>query len=505
MSKYSIAAMNKLVASDTSNYYNPNDSQVGQGITLNSDLISNVANSLWYKTSASIKYLQEFGGQLWMPEKQYQVGSIVWVNCVVNGNNTLIPLKCTANSSGRQYCIERPIIDSLTTQDSGYCYFNGNTINTTYWNSVLIDTNVEQSLTVATSSASGTGNSSFKFVKLIDFNQIRGWAEGDFVLKISNGSDRMMATVHVHSYGNTGIEVIIKDVMYSGTFRVDGAGNFLYVGYMGCVLSVDADKCLYLNLNRIHYLSSSSYNISIELSSGNIPLTLFETTKSTQWYGNEANVIVPFIQGASNTFTGCGAISYYYSELSTEMAFRSGLLSLKYNNLNPNSFLYPSVKKIVGSASIPNIEQRYLVQDSNVYGSNKNIEPELPNITGQFNYFYNPQSGRNQFPFVDRACVDNQPLDDHYFAKGLPNGGGQYGYEGCIDIVYWTNRNHGHIYNREQYPYGTGQYELRWDRRYSEFSVPALRIDASLCNPIYKVGGEVKPSSRVVYAYLKVW
>lgn len=519
MFNYETPAMNKLVASDTTNYYTPNENQVGQGITLNSDLVSNVANSLWYKTSASIKYLQEFGGQLWMPEKQYQVGSIVWVNCVVNGNNTLIPLKCTANSTGKTYCIENPILDTLTKQDSGYCFFNGNRINTTYWNSVLIDTNVEQKLSVRAKAGTSTNNSDFTFIKLIDFNQINGWAEGDFVLKLANGPDRMMATVHVHSYGNTGIELIIKDVMYAVDYtdpnvvlKIDSFGsNFKDVGYLGCVLSIDADKCLYLNFQKSGTLSNT-LDISLELSSGNIPLSLFETTKSNQWYGNRANVIVPFIQGASNRFTGCGTIFYSFYPMDQEWVYKGGLLKICNENSSPNTFLYPSISKVSYSSTIPDINDKYLVVDEHASTSNGYyIEAGLPRIYGQMRYFYNPNERRNHFIMSDRACIpEGTPAGNTQPYKpdlpGINNPTYAKGYEGCLGVTAWTSDGLYKIFEGVNYPTASGQFIIPSLTRPSQpFAMPVLEFDASKSNAIYGKSGTVRPNSRLVYAYLKVW
>lgn len=517
MFNYETPAMNKLVASDTTNYYTPNENQVGQGITLNSDLVSNVANSLWYKTSASIKYLQEFGGQLWMPEKQYQVGSIVWVNCVVNGNNTLIPLKCTANSTGKTYCIENPILDTLTKQDSGYCFFNGNRINTTYWNSVLIDTNVEQRLSVRAKSGTSTNNSDFTFIKLIDFNQINGWAEGDFVLKLSNGPDRMMATVHVHSYGNTGIELIIKDVMYAVDYtdsnvvlKIDGEhSNFKDVGYLGCVLSIDADKCLYLNFQKSGTLSNT-LDISLELSSGNIPLTLFETTKSSQWYGNRANVIVPFIQGASNRFTGCGTIFYSFYPMDQEWVYKGGLLKICNENSSPNTFLYPSISKVSYSSTIPDINDKYLVVNEHASTSNGYyLQPELPNVMGEIRYFYNPNERRNHFIMSDRACIlgdESYPNPYQSFYPGTPLPPSAQGYDGCLSVgaaTMWCDHK---IYEGLTFPTASGQFIIpKLTQVKQTFTMPTIKFDASRGNSIYGRSNTVRPKSRLVYAYLKVW
>lgn len=489
MYNYDLITMNKLIASDTSNYYTPNEAQVGTGIGLNSDLVSIAANSLWYKTSAAIQYIQENGGILWIPEKKYKVGSIVWVNCVVAGSNTLIPLKCIKNSPSQTYCKELPITDQLVKEESGYWYFNGNTINKEYWVSVLIDTNVTNSISITPhGSATGTANNDIKFIKLIDFNQNDDLIEGDFVIKIERESKFIMATIHIHAYKNKAIEIIVKDVLSDAYSGIPGANNTIWISgspfkdlaLLGCILSLDDDKCLYLNI--LNSQGGSIVNINTELEGGNLPLTLTELTKSKTWYDDVTNVIVPFINGASNSFTGCGHILTYFGKPNYEYVFRNGLLRV-IENQSPSQFLYPSIQKVTQSTTLPDITNRYLLDDN----KGAKIEPELPNIKAEWALFDDDAWGNRSSVFQSMYNISAWYPSDNKGAFYIKRESTEE-----AKIQYRTNPNYttGINTNRAGYPVQNHLGNI-------------AGIDASKMTPVYKDGGTVKVASQGVFVYQK--
>ena len=461
---YDLPVINKLIASDTSNYYIPNETEIGNSILLNSNLQSNVANSLLYKLSASSQYLQEFGGVNYIPGKKYKIGSIVYLNILINTLNTVIPVMCIKNNPGQQYCDIQPI-DDIVKQDTGNVYFTSANIKTEYWQPINTTTMRGGKISFKDfNSTDYTSDNQFKFVKLIDFTQYSDFVESTFILTIKRGGKRLDAAIHVHGYAPNTIEVFVDDVLCN-SYKFDSSNSifnpgskFKDIALLGTFLSMNEDKALYLVTCGLSSGASGDVEVEYQLKSGNIaPNMSIPNNLSYAFINNLQNTIIPFKGGASNVFNNCGQIITFFSNPTVEYIFRNGLFKLGATG-TVDQFLYPSLQKVTSENNLYEVNNRYLVQDN----SSRLIEQSLPNITGKYR-----SKGR-----TDRLSGG---ANWSTFANGT--------FEGCFT-------------------------DLNGDHASSTDASPAdiyFLFNASKSSSIYKDGANVKPNSVQVQYYIKLF
>lgn len=458
---YDLPAINKLFASDTSNYYIPNETQVGNSILLNSNLQSNVANSLLYKLSSGIQYAQEFGGLNYIPGKKYKIGSIVYLNILINNLNTVVPVMCIKNTTGQQYCDIQPI-DDIVKQDTGNVYFTTANIKTEYWQPINTTTMRSGNISFADfNSTAYTTDNQLKFVKLIDFTQYSDFVESTFILTIKRGGNRIDAAIHVHAFAPNTIEVFVNDVLCDN-YRFNSSSSifnpnskFKDIALLGTFLSINEDKSLYLVVCGRSASASGDVEISYQLKNGNIaPNMSIPSNLSYTFINNLQNTIIPFKGGASNVFNNCGQILTFFSNPTAEYIFRNGLFKLGSTG-NVDQFLYPSLQKVTGENNLYEVDNRYLVQDN----SSRYISQSLPNIKG-FTYLRGDGSSHNSGSVNPTGCFELPP---------------------STNLLTWSATN-----------------------RYINQN-NGIQFNAHASNPIYQDGADVKPKSTQVQYYIKLF
>lgn len=376
--KFNLASINTLPAGNTSNVQDYNDAQYGQGIVQGSDLVSNVPNSIMYKTAFALQYMKQFGGVMWQPNQTYKQNSIVQIPVANDGIYKIYTLKSKIDDNSR-----KPFTDgTLNKDENGFVYFtNSYNIDNTCYESVTYEHNIQKSINVSEWTAdSWSTDRMFKFVRLIDFNQYGNRnVEGDFVITINRGGKQLMATVHVHSFGPNFTEVFVKDVLcndYNWYRQSFGSSSPCKdIALLGCFLSLDSDKKLYLNINAKSSSQSGQIQVSTKFKNGNINIDPYETRKSYTFYNQLQNQIIPFINGANNAGVGCGQVYTYFYELSPEQIFRQGLL--RCNSTSVNQWLYPNIQRVSGYNNMKDTNSRYFVDNR---GSENYPASKLPNI-----------------------------------------------------------------------------------------------------------------------------
>lgn len=310
---------------------------------------------------------------------------------------------------------------------------------------------------VTNNSTIGNSDTNLKSCKLLDFDSKNGFCTSEFILQIERENNIIVANIKAKYFSNN-IEVYVSEVFcsnyaYKSSNSVFASSSlFKDTALLGCILSVENNNKLILNI--LNSGTQTTTNISTQYVSGNVFPHPVDYQRVGTYFNNYDNINIPFKDGASNTFLGCGQLFVYFNVISYDNMFRNGLYKLGSSS-SVNQFLYPSLNKITNDNNLYEVDNRYLVQDNTA----RLIDAELPNIKGR----------------VFLVAADNT------------NGGGyrsiryQLGGDGAFDNPDLPGSN----------PYSNN------DRAF---------FDASRSNPIYKdLATTVKPKSTQVQYYIKLF
>lgn len=499
---FNLIAPNKLIAGDTSNYNTPSPDAIGKGITLGSDLLSSVPNSLMYALSSQISYLQENGG-FWLPLKEYNIGNIVRVPVIENGITKIYLCKCIANSNAKDYCVEYPFVGSYQVNNFGNLYFQNATLNSQYWEGVSDETLSLQktSITDFNISYPSSQDSQIKNIQLIDLNLYSSnfLNECLFVLTIKRGGYRVDTTIKVSSYGVNSIELEVTSMKTNlpSNLAFDSSNSifnpnsrFKDIALLGCFLSINQDKTISLNV--CGRGSGASGSVEIEtylLANSNIRPTPVEKQRSYTFLDNQSNLIIPITEGASNKYLGVGEIIPFFGSLSFTNCFKNRLIPLNTEK-TLDSFIYRGIQAMQGDYKLYSTQDRYLVQSSN---SSRYINQSLPNIKGRIGFDSLKSTSTSFVSLLDTAQVRFDSSSDPMFVSK--------GYEGAFYSELNPNTSLGYVLNDLTYCF-SGLNPLYIDQsKYSIFR----KIDASRSSSIYQDGANVKPNSTKIYYYIRGW
>lgn len=471
MYNFNLLAPNKLISSDTSNYDVPTPDEIGKGITLGSDLLSKVPNSLMYALSSQISYMQENGG-FWIPIKEYRIGNIVRVPVIQNGVTKIYLCKCIANSNSLDYCIEYPFVGSYQVNDNGNLYFQSNVLNSQFWEGVSDETISLQKTSIQDFNVSypSSQDSQIKNIQLIDYNLFSSnfINECFFVLSISRGGFRVDTTIKTSAYGINNIELEVTSMKTNlpSNLAFDSSNSifnpnsrFKDIALLGCFLSINQDKTISLNV--CGRGSSASGNIEIEtylLSNSNIRPTPVEKQRTYTFLDNQSNIIIPITEGASNKFLGVGEIIPFFGSLSFTNCFKNRLIPLNTEK-SVDSFIYRGIQAIQGDYTLYSTQDRYLVQTNN---SSRYISQSLPNNKGGFPIQFMQLAGDDSYWLFNR-CTDSFSINTQNINRFGVGAGGA----------------------------GVNTYMINYN--------------ASLSDSTYQDGALVKPNSTKIYYFIRGW
>lgn len=497
---FNLIAPNKLIAGDTSNYNTPSPDTIGKGITLGSDLLSSVPNSLMYALSSQISYLQENGG-FWLPLKEYNIGNIVRVPVIENGITKIYLCKCIANSNAKDYCVEYPFVGSYQVNNFGNLYFQNATLNSQYWEGVSDETLSLQKTSITDFNVSypSSQDSQIKNIQLIDLNLYSSnfLNECLFVLTIKRGGYRVDTTIKVSSYGVNSIELDVTSMKTNlpSNLAFDSSNSifnpnsrFKDIALLGCFLSINQDKTISLNV--CGRGSGASGSVEIEtylLANSNIRPTPVEKQRSYTFLDNQSNLIIPITEGASNKYLGVGEIIPFFGSLSFTNCFKNRLIPLNTEK-TLDSFIYRGIQAMQGDYTLYSTQDRYLVQSSN---SSRYINQSLPNVKGVLE---------------DYQVVSNTEAKTYKIVRDSTYTNSKYSKTTAPFKIEWRDVNtmKSLIQSEQGKSYSLLRDVLDYAFSGTEQSAKTS-FDLSLSSSIYQNGASVKPNSTKIYYYIRGW
>lgn len=303
----------------------------------------------------------------------------------------------------------------------------------------------------------GNSDINLKSCKLLDFDSKNGFCTSEFILQIERENNIIVANIKAKYFSNN-IEVYVSEV-FCNNYTYYGQNSMFFnnslfkdTALLGCILSVEDNNKLILNV--LNSGTQTTTNISTQHISGNIFPHPVSYSRSGTYINNNDIINIPFKNGASNTFLGCGQIYTYFNPINYVEAFKNGLYKLgSTNNVNP--FIYPSLQKLTGENTLYEVNNRYLVQDK----SSRYIKAELPNIKGEAKFA--GYAVRQEFSVTCISGWGVQPTGAFSSSTGVTGNS-----------------------------YGDGR---------------KIVFKASDSNPIYKDGATVKPNSVQVQYYIKLF
>lgn len=327
----------------------------------------------------------------------------------------------------------------------------------------------------------GNSDTNLKSCKLLDFSSKNGFCTSEFILQIERENNIIVANIKAKYFSNN-IEVYVSEVFcnnyayYSQNSMFYNYSLFKDTALLGCILSVEDNNKLILNI--LNSGTQTTTNVSTQHISGNTFPHPMSYSRSGTYINNNDIINIPFKDGASNTFLGCGQIYTYFTPINYVQAFKNGLYKLgSPATLNP--FIYPSLQKVTGANNLYEVNNRYLVQDK----SSRYISQSLPNIKGNTGSMYRSDVGSKDF-----CLLYNEYANNKNYSQGK-------GWDGAFSL---SNRNSSQISGLN-----IGQGSQGKD--FSAQDLIGISFNANSSNPIYQDGANVKPNSVQVQYYIKLF
>lgn len=390
---YDKVIINESIASSTNNFNNPTTSRIKDGIKENSDFKSITMNTLLYKLSNSLNYIQQNGAIQYIKGKGYSINSIIAVIFLDTTTNILHStlLRCVSTNNG-DYCDVIPNVN-YNEDENGNIIFNGNNWNTTYWDELSKNGETDLILTVPDfefnyqNNIFSKDNTQVKSIELFDFSNI---AEDDFTF--------VNFTLNVNRYNNIFCNCILSGNSRNMKFQIEtisnvsntvklGSNSFWYdnsifkeLAVNGLIFSVDeANAKLYLHYLGAEVKNKNEFDVKLYINKGNAPLVL-KPINLANFIDNNEYVLIPFIKGASNDFSGnCGNLFDYAYSLSYTESFINGLREITTEE-TLDKWLYPITRKLKDiTFKIYNTSKRYKMYISD---GSRTKDKAFPNIIG---------------------------------------------------------------------------------------------------------------------------
>lgn len=385
--------INDSISSSTSNFNNPTSTRIKDAVKENSDFKSITVNTLLYKLSSSLNYIQQNGAIQYIKGKYYSINSIVSVLFLDTSTNILHStlLRCISTNI-ENYCDVIPNTN-FTEDENGNIIFNGNNWNSLYWEELSKNGETDLILNVQDfefnyqNSAFSRDNSQVKTIELFDFSNI---AEDDYTF--------VNFTLQVNRYNNIYCNCILSGNSRNMKFQIEtisnvsntvklGSGTFWYdssifreLAVNGLIFSVDeVNARLYLHYLGAEVKNKDEFQVRLYINKGNAPIVL-KQLNLTNFIDNNDYVIIPFIKNASNDFSGkCGSILDYAYSLDYSEMFKNGLKEITSEE-TLDKWLYPIARKIKDiQFKIYNTSKRYKIFLSD---GSRYRDKLFPNIKG---------------------------------------------------------------------------------------------------------------------------
>lgn len=480
---------NDLIATNTTNYHEPTDLEMDEGIQPNTDLNSELVNSFLYKCSSAIKQIQENGAISYIPNKVYNKGNIVKCNVVINNTISVYIFMSKIDNN-----TDAPL-DGLVSNDSeGFVYFTSDKMNNN-WDKIYSKNNIEISYELDDFKLVGkeTVNDHFKFIKLFDITSevSRNNKNSTFRLNISRGNSFLTANINI-VYNDTDCNIYIDNVLCNN-YSLDSSSSiwnfnsiFKDFALLGSFLYIDRNNnpiiCFCPRNGNVSILDSK-IKIQIFEIKGNIKFNLSEDP--TQIILDNNIKKVPFISSASSIYRSSKEICDLFEELNYIEKYKRGLILLDVDNVD--KLVYYAFKDIDNS-SITNFKGRYTstVPYSNYTINNPIYKSKIDSID-----LIKPQFSGTVVQISPESYNNNRD----YKSGNTQDGSGIWSF---TNSDYYNLRNLFPSTNSTNLTWGPGGFETGSSPRYF------VKFNASNSNSKYSdsISNDFELDSTKVYKYI---
>lgn len=437
---------NELIATNSTNYHNPTELEMNDGVLPNTKLNSELVNSFLYKCSAAVKNIQENGAICYMPSKEYNPGNVVVCQVVFLDYMTTNVFRC------KKKCKDiPPYSDIINNSDTGFIYFNESEINTEYWDRVYINSVTKNELLIEEFNKIGseTRDTDFKYVELFDSSVLTTEPNQKAVFRLSIKRDDAYISANINiTIVNSKIKVNVLD-LYCNKYEMDSTtsifnpdSKFKDFALLGSFISIDqANNKVYLVFcPRAGSVTIQDKFIHVNLSqtSGRLRAKLIDAGDSGK--AIEADIIkVPFVNTCSSEFNKSFELFDSFELLDFKERFKRGLILLD-GNTAADPTIYSCINKYTSGNNFADCYDRYasVVRKQGYLIQNQVLQDKLDkleNIEAQYtgvpiNYlrysFYNNQLELDKGMFsielceklgVSRFFTDNHGVINSCFAS----------------------------------------------------------------------------------------
>lgn len=428
--------INIPVASKTSNFDYIQNKDLSNGIIDGGNFVSILPNSLYFKTSNTIRYMLENSYIQWLPNKEYNINSIVSiVHSDINDINrvNIKYLRCiktnveSTNDRNKQIC-NIPVSNNYDIDTNGNILFKqtfDEDYNREYWEiisqqayDVSINYTVNDDNRFEYMGDIDIRDEQIKLLEIFDVNTLNFQSNEYFYINNLNiHVDRLRNIIFEISIRGTknNMHVSVNNVKYNLLYNAEDQGFIFHEGPHSFFKDV-AINGLFLLVNNVEgkvllgyagidsnvYTEyGNSFNISIDengytqisnnIRDKGIKLNIKKYISNKHIINNNEYEFIPITNTANNKLIHNVGIKHYAIRLNTAGEFLSGLFNLNKVETDSGTKLNEWLYRLASSNLmykknnlIPNVHRRYLLEMDRTINPNDNVyfDGSVPAITG---------------------------------------------------------------------------------------------------------------------------
>lgn len=407
---------NELIATNTSNYHEPTETEMNEGILPNTQLNSELVNSFLYKCSAAVKQIQENGVISYIPGKVYNKGNVISCNVLSNNVISVYLFECNKDN------VSTPPLDGMVNNsDSGYIYFTSDELLDDSWSKVFVKNYAEVDITIPEFSKSGSEarDTDFRYISLysLDNKQINFNLNTIFRIIIKRAGSILSASIGItYDEATNKCSATVNEV-YCNNYSMDSDvsiwndnSKFKDFALMGCFLYLNPttnkiDLCICPKKDT----PTTDIKISLKEIKGDIKMELIDNGDTGTILDQNIKKI-PFIEGASTEYKKAFQLYDTFDKLSYEDAFKRGIV-LCDDTINNDLVVYSCLSLFYGryGSNFYDLRDKYLSTikgQDNVLTNNilqtkldevSDIEPQFTGVMAIISYNQIAYSGTDGY------------------------------------------------------------------------------------------------------------
>lgn len=381
------------ISSNTSNFKILNSSEIKDGIIKDSDFKSIGPNSLFYKLSSSLLFLQKNGIIQYIQGNEYKINSLVSVFYYDDkGNIVNTILKCINTDNG-DFCSILPNDDFTIL--NGNIIFNNKRWNSIYWSEVSKDkvmtykTKVQETTYNYDVYPNSRDSSQVKNIELFDLSNLQStsFTEINFNLNVNR---------YTQISANCSLFISKNDLIFRVNSVNDIRGcytqnNFLwyensifkYMALEGMFFTVnEVTKKLYLTIVGATNVNKPEFDLEVSINYGFYNVE-FKEEVIASFIDNDDYIVVPICHRSSNKYDNeCMRLTDMAYSLSYVESFANGLYRVTTEQ-EMDKWLYPVFRiNKVTDAKVFDMNDKYKFYSSK---NDRYISADFPELIGSYN------------------------------------------------------------------------------------------------------------------------